>query len=94
MRGGIRALLDGLAGQNGWQPILEDGRPIGLYDPDGGGAISLEPGGQFELSGAPLAGIHESAAELDRHLAETTRVAEPLGIGFPDPRHEPEMEPR
>ena len=80
--GGIRALLDGLAGQNGWQPILEDGRPIGLYDPDGGGAISLEPGGQFELSGAPLAGIHESAAELDRHLAETTRVAEPLGIAF------------
>jgi len=80
--GGIRALLDGLAGQNGWQPILEDGRPIGLYDPVGGGAISLEPGGQFELSGAPLAGIHESAAELDRHLAETTRVAEPLGIAF------------
>ena len=80
--GGIRALLDGLAGQNGWQPILEDGRPIGLYDPEGGGAISLEPGGQFELSGAPLAGIHASAAELDRHLAETRRVAEPLGIGF------------
>ena len=92
--GGIRALLDGLAGQNGWQPILEDGRPIGLYDPVGGGAISLEPGGQFELSGAPLAGIHESAAELDRHLAETTRVARAPRHRFPDPRHEPEMEPR
>ena len=81
-QGGIRALLDGLAGENGWQPILEEGRPIGLFDPKGGGAISLEPGGQFELSGAPLAGIHESAAELDRHLAETRRVAEPLGIAF------------
>src|ERR687883_353132 len=47
-----------------------------------GGAISLEPGGQFELSGAPLASIQESAAELDRHLAELKRIAEPLGIGF------------
>jgi glutamate--cysteine ligase len=80
--GGIRALLDGLAGQNGWQPIMEGDHPIGLYDPDGGGAISLEPGGQFELSGAPVASVHESVAELDRHLAETKRVADPLGIGF------------
>jgi glutamate--cysteine ligase len=78
--GGIRTLLDGLA--DGWQPIMEDGHPIGLYDPEGGGAVSLEPGGQFELSGAPLAGVHESAAELDRHLTEVKRVAEPLGIGF------------
>src|SRR5918998_4663719 len=80
--GGIRALLDGLAGRNGWQPIMEDDHPIGLYDPVGGGAISLEPGGQFELSGAPLVSVHETAAELDRHLAETKRVADPLGIGF------------
>jgi glutamate--cysteine ligase len=80
--GGIRALLDGLAGQNGWQPIMEGDHPIGLYDPVGGGAISLEPGGQFELSGAPLASVHDTAAELDRHLTEAKRVAEPLGIGF------------
>ena len=50
-RGGIRALLDGLAERQGWERILEDGRPIGLADDAGtGGAVSLEPGGQFELS--------------------------------------------
>ena len=80
--GGIRALLDGLARRNGWQPIMEGDHPIGLYDPAGGGAISLEPGGQFELSGAPVASVHETAAELDRHLTELKAVAEPLGIGF------------
>jgi glutamate--cysteine ligase len=80
--GGIRSLLEGLAGRNGWQPIMEDDHPIGLSDPDGGGAISLEPGGQFELSGAPVASVHETAAELDRHLAELKLVAEPLGVGF------------
>jgi glutamate--cysteine ligase len=80
--GGIRALLKGLAGRNGWEPIMEDDHPIGLYDPDGGGAVSLEPGGQFELSGAPVASVHETAAELDRHLAELKAVAEPLGIRF------------
>jgi glutamate--cysteine ligase len=55
---------------------------IGLYDTEGGGAISLEPGGQFELSGAPLETIHQSAAEIDRHLADVAIVAAPLGVGF------------
>jgi glutamate--cysteine ligase len=80
--GGIRALLEGLAGQNGWEPIMEGDHPIGLYDADGGGAISLEPGGQFELSGAPLATIHDTARELDAHVAQLKRVAEPLDVGF------------
>ncbi|NNM72970.1 glutamate--cysteine ligase [Enterovirga aerilata] len=79
---GIRAVIEGLAGQNGWEPILDDGNPIGLADEAGGGAISLEPGGQFELSGAPLRDIHGTAQELARHLRELKRVAEPLGIGF------------
>jgi glutamate--cysteine ligase len=79
---GIRAILDGLAGLNGWDPIMEDGHPIGLADGVGGGAISLEPGGQFELSGAPLASAHDTASELALHLAEVTRVADPLGIRF------------
>jgi glutamate--cysteine ligase len=79
---GIRALLEGLAARNGWEPILDEGRPIGLADSHGGGAISLEPGGQFELSGAPLASVHETAAETDHHLAELRGVADPLGIGF------------
>ena len=79
---GIRALLDGLSSLNGWEPILDDGRPIGLSDAGEGGAISLEPGGQFELSGAPFATLHETRRELDRHLDEVRQVAGPLGIGF------------
>ena len=47
----------------GWEPILEGDNIIGLVDADGGGAISLEPGGQFELSGAPLETLHETGAE-------------------------------
>ncbi len=81
-RQGVRALLDGMADRQGWERILEDGRPIGLADLEGGGAISLEPGGQFELSGAPLRTLHESRAELASHLDALKAVAEPLGIGF------------
>ena len=81
---GIRALLDGMAALDGWEPILDNGRPIGLADSAGGGAISLEPGGQFELSGAPLATVHETAWETARHIAQAKRVGEALGIGFLD----------
>src|SRR5437773_1862662 len=52
---GIGALLEGMQLLLGWEPIMERGNIIGLYDVTGGGAISLEPGGQFELSGAPVA---------------------------------------
>jgi glutamate--cysteine ligase len=79
---GIRALLEGLQARTGWEPILEEGRPIGLADAKGGGAISLEPGGQFELSGAPVETMHDTAVELDTHLADVAAVAEPLGIRF------------
>ena len=51
---GIRALLEGMQHLLGWEPIMEGDNIIGLADVTGGGAISLEPGGQFELSGAPL----------------------------------------
>jgi glutamate--cysteine ligase len=79
---GIGALLKGVRERLGWQPIEDGGALIGLADPAGGAAISLEPGGQFELSGAPLATIHEVADELDAHLRCVHAVAEPLGIGF------------
>src|SRR5829696_7804827 len=79
---GIQALLDGLSAETGWDPILDRNNIIGLYDAGGGGAISLEPGGQFELSGAPLATIHDTVGELDRHLAEVKRVGEPMDLGF------------
>jgi glutamate--cysteine ligase len=79
---GIRALLEGMQAHLGWEPIEDGENLIGLYDAKGEGAISLEPGGQFELSGAPLHDAHATAAELDRHLAACREVAEPLGIGF------------
>lgn len=81
---GIRALLDGLQVETGWDPILEGNHPIGLADADAGGAISLEPGGQFELSGAPVLTVHETAHEFDRHMAAVKRIAEPMGMGFLD----------
>ncbi|MEC9342955.1 MAG: glutamate--cysteine ligase [Pseudomonadota bacterium] len=79
---GIRALLEGMHEAQGWDPILDDGRIIGLVAPDGKGAISLEPGGQFELSGAPLETIHETCRESNQHLATLKAVAAPLGIAF------------
>ncbi|ABS69425.1 glutamate--cysteine ligase [Xanthobacter versatilis] len=79
---GIRKLLEGMRSLLGWEPIMEGPTIIGLADVTGGGAISLEPGGQFELSGAPVSTIHETCAELNAHLAQVREVAEPLGIGF------------
>lgn len=83
-RGGVRALLEGMRDRLGWEPILDREALIGLADPRGGGAISLEPGGQFELSGAPLADIHATAAELETHFAALGAVAAPLGVKFLD----------
>jgi glutamate--cysteine ligase len=79
---GIRALLDGMQHLLGWEPIMEGENIIGLADVTGGGAISLEPGGQFELSGAPVETVHQTAGELFAHLAQLREVARPLGIGF------------
>ncbi len=81
-RRGIRALLEGMQHLLGWEPIIEDGNVIGLFDVTGGGAISLEPGGQFELSGAPVESVHQTCSELMAHLAQVKEVARPLGIGF------------
>jgi glutamate--cysteine ligase len=79
---GIKALLEGMQRTLGWDPILDDGRIIGLGGPTGQGAISLEPGGQFELSGAPLETIHQTCREGNAHLAQLREIAEPLGIRF------------
>src|SRR5215468_9797534 len=81
-RRSIRALLEGMQLLLGWEPIMENGNIIGLFDVPGGGAISLEPGGQFELSGAPVATVHQTCTELMAHLAQLREVARPLGIGF------------
>ncbi|MBX3598670.1 MAG: glutamate--cysteine ligase [Rhizobiaceae bacterium] len=79
---GIRALLEGMQRTLGWDPIIDAGRIIGLVEPTGQGAISLEPGGQFELSGAPLETIHQTCREGNAHLAQLREIAEPLGIRF------------
>lgn len=81
---GIRAMLEGLCAY-GWQPVREDGNVIALnYD---GASISLEPGGQFELSGAPLRNLHQTCDEVHTHLMQVKAIAEKmevafLGIGF------------
>src|SRR3974390_1405605 len=79
---GIRALLEGMRLLLGWEPIMEGPNIIGLYDVTGGGAVTLEPGGQFELSGAPVATVHRTCSELMAHLAQGGEVAAPPGIGF------------
>jgi glutamate--cysteine ligase len=77
--GGIRDLLMGLT-EYGWRPVEEAGHVIALTGPDG--TISLEPAGQFELSGAPLANLHQTCAEAARHLDQCKAVGERLGLGF------------
>lgn len=75
---GVYALLEGLK-TFGWNGVYEGETLIGLTQ--GLANISLEPGGQFELSGAPLDSLHETAAEVASHLHQVARVAGPLGIG-------------
>ena len=77
-------MLMGLNKTFGWAPVMEGGKVIGLKQPDeeGGGTVSLEPGGQFELSGAPLETLHETCDEVNTHLAQVREVGEALGIGF------------
>lgn len=78
----ISALLKGMQEKLGWEPIIDEGNIIGLSEQSGMGAISIEPGGQFELSGAPLETLHETCKESNRHLAMLREIAEPMGIRF------------
>jgi glutamate--cysteine ligase len=78
--GGIRALLEGLARESGsaWRTHREDGNPIALLGE--GSSVTLEPGGQLELSGAPFARLRDADAEARRHLDEVRRYSAPRGI--------------
>ncbi|MCO5733157.1 glutamate--cysteine ligase [Rhizobium sp. SSA_523] len=78
----ISALLTGMQEKLGWQPIMDGDNIIGLAETGGMGAISIEPGGQFELSGAPLETLHETCRESNQHLAVLRDIAEPMGIRF------------
>jgi glutamate--cysteine ligase len=77
--GGIRDLLMGLT-EFGWEPVLENGNVIALSGKDG--TISLEPAGQFELSGAALENLHQTCAEANRHLDQCKTIGDRLGLGF------------
>jgi glutamate--cysteine ligase len=77
---GIRALLQGLM-RYGWKPIHDADTIIGLSD-SSGGAISLEPGGQFELSGAPIETLHQTCKEVTEHLTQMRAVTSELGLGM------------
>ncbi|MBR9826869.1 MAG: glutamate--cysteine ligase [Alphaproteobacteria bacterium] len=63
-----------------WEPIEEGGHVVALKR--NGASITLEPGGQFELSGAPLETIHQTCAEVNTHLREVREVADEIGAGF------------
>jgi glutamate--cysteine ligase len=77
----IKAMLEGLAKEFGWTPVFEGEHIIGLSYPDGSN-ISLEPGGQLELSGAPLETIHQTCDEVNEHLREVHTVADRIGARF------------
>ena len=76
----VRAVLEGLRDVHGWAPVEEGGNLIGLTK--AGANVSLEPGGQLELSGAPLETIHETCDEVNEHLREVKEVADKVGVGF------------
>ena len=78
-KGGIRDLLMGLT-EFGWEPVRENGNVIALSGADG--TISLEPAGQFELSGAALKNLHQTCAEAARHLGQCKMIGDRLGLGF------------
>ncbi|MBE0412405.1 glutamate--cysteine ligase [Yoonia sp.] len=76
----IKAVLEGLQTRFHWDPVFEGGEIIGLTKD--GANVSLEPGGQLELSGAPLETIHQTCDEVNVHLAEVKSVADDIGVKF------------
>ncbi len=76
---GVAAVLRGFS-RFGYEPFEEDGRIIASQKH--GLTVSIEPGGQLELSGRPFADVHVVAAELDRHLAKCRAIGEDLGVEF------------
>ncbi len=81
---GVRALMEALISRYGWEAITEGENIIALKRPDGqaGGTVSLEPGGQFELSGDPVVTLHDVAAETHSHLDQCQAIGRDLGIGM------------
>ncbi|HVL19965.1 MAG TPA: glutamate--cysteine ligase [Amaricoccus sp.] len=77
--GGIRDLLMAMT-RFGWRTVEENGSVIALAGPDG--AVSLEPAGQLELSGAQREHLHQTCLEAGRHLAQVKAIGDEVGVGF------------
>jgi glutamate--cysteine ligase len=77
---GIAALLQGML-RFGWKPVVESGNTVALTN-DAQCSITLEPGGQFELSGAPLETLHQTCDEVHEHLRQVREVCDELGLGM------------
>lgn len=77
----VRALLQNMSEFNEWTPVIENGNIIALTGNDGS-SVTLEPGGQVELSGAPLENIHQTCKEVGTHLEQAKKVASNLDVGF------------
>ena len=76
----VRKMLEGMAQRFGWEPMMEGEAVLALARD--GATVALEPGGQFELSGAPLENVHQACNETHRHLDEVRQVADDIGAGF------------
>lgn len=76
---GVHAMLTGLT-RFGWEPVMESGNIIGLSQ--NGASVSLEPGGQLELSGANLKTLHQTCNEVHTHLDQVREIADEIGAGF------------
>lgn len=79
---GIGQILSVFKEKHGWTPDYEGDNIIALQDPETGGSISLEPGGQLELSGAPLETVHQTCTEVNVHLEQVLEIGEELDVGF------------
>jgi len=88
-KGGVRHLLLELVRRFAWEPLYESGEVIALRHAHSQAMVSLEPGGQFELSGAPLSTLHETRAEMEAHFAQVCSVGRELGLGFTGLGHAP-----
>ncbi len=78
--GGIEEVLRRLADRHGWQPVIEDGRTIALQGP--GASVTLEPGGQLELSGMQCESVHCTQSEFAEHVQQIVGIGDELGIAF------------
>ncbi len=77
---GVERILRELIDRYGWEPEEQEGHIIALARDKA--QVTLEPGGQIELSGEPCDSIHCTHGEFTQHIRELVEVAEPLGVVF------------